>query len=167
MEEKGRHSPAEFTLFHLIHLNGYKCILTNVPLIGTSKLISDLLFYFLLFFTCLCVYMCVQIQSLQVEHSEQEQRIGDYEEELTRAREELLQLQEETRQLGDKVQSARDQLCPLEDAVKESHTQIAQVSELFICFCILSALTVPEVFFLLMNIHIIPCFFLKKSHVLQ
>ncbi len=107
--------------------------------------------------------MCVQIQSLQVEHSEQEQRIGDYEEELTRAREELLQLQEETRQLGDKVQSARDQLCPLEDAVKESHTQIAQVSELFICFCIVSALTVPEVFFLLMNIHIIPCFFLKKA----
>ncbi len=120
MEEKGRHSPAEFTLFHLVHLNGYKCILTNVPLKATSKLISDLLFYFLLFFTCLCVCMCVQIQSLQVEHSEQEQRIGDYEEELTRAREELLQLQEETRQLGDKVQSARDQLCPLEDAVKES-----------------------------------------------
>uniref|UniRef100_A0A8C1NSW0 Epidermal growth factor receptor pathway substrate 15 n=1 Tax=Cyprinus carpio TaxID=7962 RepID=A0A8C1NSW0_CYPCA len=75
------------------------------------------------------------IQSLQVEHSEQEQRIGDYEEELTRAREELLQLQEESRQLGEKVQSARDQLCPLEDAVKESHTQIARVSELFICFC--------------------------------
>uniref|UniRef100_A0A672KV90 Epidermal growth factor receptor substrate 15-like n=1 Tax=Sinocyclocheilus grahami TaxID=75366 RepID=A0A672KV90_SINGR len=66
------------------------------------------------------------IQSLQVEHSEQEQRIGDYEEELTRAREELLHLQEETRQLGEKVQSARAQLCPLEDAVKESHTQIAQ-----------------------------------------
>uniref|UniRef100_A0A8C2G0R7 Epidermal growth factor receptor pathway substrate 15 n=1 Tax=Cyprinus carpio TaxID=7962 RepID=A0A8C2G0R7_CYPCA len=83
------------------------------------------------------------IQSLQVEHSEQEQRIGDYEEELTRAREELLQLQEESRQLGEKVQSARDQLCPLEDAVKESHTQIARVSELFICFC--SAETVePE-----------------------
>uniref|UniRef100_A0A673FYQ5 Epidermal growth factor receptor substrate 15-like n=1 Tax=Sinocyclocheilus rhinocerous TaxID=307959 RepID=A0A673FYQ5_9TELE len=74
------------------------------------------------------------IQSLQVEHSEQEQRIGDYEEELSRAREELLQLQEETRQLGEKVQSARAQLCPLEDAVKESHTQIAQVSELFMFF---------------------------------
>lgn len=58
---------------------------------------------------------------------EQEQRISEYEEELTRAREELLYLQEETRQLGEKVQSARAQLCPLEDAVKESHTQIVQV----------------------------------------
>lgn len=77
------------------------------------------------------MHVCVQIQSLQVEHSEQEQRIGDYEEELSRAREELLHLQEETRQLGDKVQSARAQLCPLEDAVKESHSQIAQVSEVY------------------------------------
>uniref|UniRef100_A0A672K9D4 Epidermal growth factor receptor substrate 15-like n=1 Tax=Sinocyclocheilus grahami TaxID=75366 RepID=A0A672K9D4_SINGR len=58
------------------------------------------------------------IQSLQVEHSEQEQRISDYEEDLSRAREELLQLQEETRQLGEKVQSARAQLCPLEDEQK-------------------------------------------------
>uniref|UniRef100_A0AAR2KLR2 Epidermal growth factor receptor pathway substrate 15 n=1 Tax=Pygocentrus nattereri TaxID=42514 RepID=A0AAR2KLR2_PYGNA len=68
------------------------------------------------------------IQSLQVEHSEQEQRIGDYEDELVRAREELLRLQEETRSLGEKVRSARAQLCPLQDAVTESHTQIAQVS---------------------------------------
>uniref|UniRef100_A0AAR2J619 Epidermal growth factor receptor pathway substrate 15 n=1 Tax=Pygocentrus nattereri TaxID=42514 RepID=A0AAR2J619_PYGNA len=56
------------------------------------------------------------IQSLQVEHSEQEQRIGDYEDELVRAREELLRLQEETRSLGEKVRSARAQLCPLQDA---------------------------------------------------
>lgn len=68
-----------------------------------------------------------QIQSLQAEHSEQEQRIGDYEEELVRAREELLCLQEQTRTLGEKVSSARAQLCPLQDAVTESHTQIAQV----------------------------------------
>uniref|UniRef100_A0A9J8DB46 Epidermal growth factor receptor pathway substrate 15 n=1 Tax=Cyprinus carpio carpio TaxID=630221 RepID=A0A9J8DB46_CYPCA len=81
-----------------------------------------------------CSQQSQLIQSMQVEHSEQEQRIGDYEEELTRAREELLHLQEETRQLGEKVQSARAQLCPLEDAVKESHTQIAQVSELFYLF---------------------------------
>ncbi|XP_066499602.1 epidermal growth factor receptor substrate 15 isoform X2 [Hoplias malabaricus] len=69
------------------------------------------------------------IQSLQAEHSEQEQRIGDYEEELVRAREELLRLQEETRSLGEKVQSARAQLCPLQDAVTVSHTQIAQMQE--------------------------------------
>lgn len=68
-----------------------------------------------------------QIQSLHVEHSEQEQRIGDYEEELVRAREELLCLQEQTRTLGEKVHLARAQLCPLQDAVTESHTQIAQV----------------------------------------
>ncbi|XP_060737541.1 epidermal growth factor receptor substrate 15 isoform X2 [Tachysurus vachellii] len=66
------------------------------------------------------------IQSLQAEHSEQEQRIGDYEEELVRAREELLSLQEQSRTLGERVRSARDQLCPLQDAVTESHTQIAQ-----------------------------------------
>lgn len=115
---------------HLIHLNGYKCILTNVPLKATSKLIHSTFCSL----SPVSVCMCVQIQSLQAEHSEQEQRIGDYEEELTRAREELLQLQEETCQLEEKVQSARAQLCPLEDAVKESHTHIAQVSELFICF---------------------------------
>ncbi|KAM9475672.1 epidermal growth factor receptor substrate 15 isoform 6-T6 [Clarias gariepinus] len=67
------------------------------------------------------------IQSLQAEHSEQEQRIGDYEDELVRAREELLCLQEQTRTLGEKVHSARAQLCPLQDAVTESHTQIAQM----------------------------------------
>uniref|UniRef100_A0AAR2KG24 Epidermal growth factor receptor pathway substrate 15 n=1 Tax=Pygocentrus nattereri TaxID=42514 RepID=A0AAR2KG24_PYGNA len=72
------------------------------------------------------------IQSLQVEHSEQEQRIGDYEDELVRAREELLRLQEETRSLGEKVRSARAQLCPLQDAVTESHTQIAQAPQAFI-----------------------------------
>lgn len=76
------------------------------------------------------MYVCVrsvQIQSLQVEHNEQEQRIGDYEEELVRAREELLLLQEQAHSLEEKVSSARAQLCPLQDAVTESHTQIAQV----------------------------------------
>ncbi len=140
VEEKVRHSPAESTLFHY-----FKCILTSVPLKATSKLIHSTFCSF----SPVSVCMCVQIQSLQVEHSEQEQRIGDYEEELTRAREELLQLQEETRQLEENVQSARAQLCPLEDAVKESHTHIAQVSELFICFWIISASIVPEVFFLI------------------
>lgn len=80
-----------------------------------------------------------------MEHSEQEQRIGDYEEELTRAREELLRLQDETRNLGEKVESARAQLCPLEDAVKESHTQIAQVSEILFLFIVCYVTSAVEI----------------------
>lgn len=74
---------------------------------------------------CLC--LC-QISSLQSEHEEQEQRISQYEEELVQAREELLNLQEETRRLEEKVQAAQEQLTPLQESVRDSYTQVAQVS---------------------------------------
>uniref|UniRef100_A0A667WTL7 Epidermal growth factor receptor pathway substrate 15 n=1 Tax=Myripristis murdjan TaxID=586833 RepID=A0A667WTL7_9TELE len=68
------------------------------------------------------------ISSLQLEHEEQEQRISQYEEELVQAREELLNLQEETRRLEEKVQAAQEQLTPLQESVRDSYTQVAQVS---------------------------------------
>lgn len=69
-----------------------------------------------------------QISSLQSEHEEQEQRICQYEEELVQAREELLALQEESRKLQEKVQAAQEQLTPLQESVRDSFTQVAQVS---------------------------------------
>lgn len=68
-----------------------------------------------------------QISSLQMEHEDQEQRICHYEEELVQAREELLALQEESRRLQEKVQAAQEQLTPLQDSVRDSFTQVAQV----------------------------------------
>uniref|UniRef100_A0A4W5Q7A1 Epidermal growth factor receptor pathway substrate 15 n=1 Tax=Hucho hucho TaxID=62062 RepID=A0A4W5Q7A1_9TELE len=68
------------------------------------------------------------ISSLEVEHAEQEQRIEEYEEQLVQAREELLRLQEETQQLEEKVQAAREQLTPLQESVRDSFSQVSQVS---------------------------------------
>uniref|UniRef100_A0A8C7NIL2 Epidermal growth factor receptor pathway substrate 15 n=1 Tax=Oncorhynchus mykiss TaxID=8022 RepID=A0A8C7NIL2_ONCMY len=48
------------------------------------------------------------ILSLEAEHTAQEQRIEEYEEQLVQAREELLRLQEESQQLEEKVQAARE-----------------------------------------------------------
>lgn len=44
------------------------------------------------------------------------------------AREELLALQEESRKLQEKVQAAQEQLTPLKESVRDSFTQVAQVS---------------------------------------
>uniref|UniRef100_A0AAY4CK88 Epidermal growth factor receptor pathway substrate 15 n=1 Tax=Denticeps clupeoides TaxID=299321 RepID=A0AAY4CK88_9TELE len=63
------------------------------------------------------------IMSLQTQQVEQEQRIGEYEEELSRARLELQRLQEETQLLEQKVDEARARLSPLHQSVKESHSQ--------------------------------------------
>uniref|UniRef100_A0A8C7NIW8 Epidermal growth factor receptor pathway substrate 15 n=1 Tax=Oncorhynchus mykiss TaxID=8022 RepID=A0A8C7NIW8_ONCMY len=52
------------------------------------------------------------ILSLEAEHTAQEQRIEEYEEQLVQAREELLRLQEESQQLEEKVQAAREQFTP-------------------------------------------------------
>uniref|UniRef100_A0A671VE83 Epidermal growth factor receptor pathway substrate 15 n=1 Tax=Sparus aurata TaxID=8175 RepID=A0A671VE83_SPAAU len=68
------------------------------------------------------------ISSLTSEHEDQEQRICQYEEELVQAREELLALQEESRKLQEKVQAAQEQLTPLQESVRDSFTQVAQVS---------------------------------------
>uniref|UniRef100_A0A8C8BUN4 Epidermal growth factor receptor pathway substrate 15 n=1 Tax=Oncorhynchus tshawytscha TaxID=74940 RepID=A0A8C8BUN4_ONCTS len=68
------------------------------------------------------------ISSLEVEHAEQEQRIEEYEEQLVQAREELLRLQEETQHLEEKVQAAREQLTPLQESVRDSFSQVSQVS---------------------------------------
>uniref|UniRef100_A0AAY4CJ43 Epidermal growth factor receptor pathway substrate 15 n=1 Tax=Denticeps clupeoides TaxID=299321 RepID=A0AAY4CJ43_9TELE len=69
------------------------------------------------------------IMSLQTQQVEQEQRIGEYEEELSRARLELQRLQEETQLLEQKVDEARARLSPLHQSVKESHSQVTQVCQ--------------------------------------
>ncbi|KAJ7986625.1 hypothetical protein DPEC_G00341810 [Dallia pectoralis] len=69
------------------------------------------------------------ILSLQTEHTEQEQRIEEFEEQLVQAREELLRLQEETQQLEEKVQAAQEQLTPLQDSVRDSFSQVSQVQQ--------------------------------------
>ncbi|XP_021454866.2 epidermal growth factor receptor substrate 15 isoform X1 [Oncorhynchus mykiss] len=69
------------------------------------------------------------ILSLEAEHTAQEQRIEEYEEQLVQAREELLRLQEESQQLEEKVQAAREQFTPLQESVKDSFSQVSQVHQ--------------------------------------
>ena len=71
--------------------------------------------------------MC-ELLSLEAEHTAQEQRIEEYEEQLVQAREELLRLEEETQHLEEKVQAAREQLTPLQESVRDSFSQVSQVS---------------------------------------
>uniref|UniRef100_A0A4W5P9S3 Epidermal growth factor receptor pathway substrate 15 n=1 Tax=Hucho hucho TaxID=62062 RepID=A0A4W5P9S3_9TELE len=75
-----------------------------------------------------CSHENQMILSLEAEHTEQEQKMEEYEEQLVQAREELLRLQEESQQLEEKVQAAREQFTPLQESVKDSFSQVSQVS---------------------------------------
>ncbi|XP_048832079.1 epidermal growth factor receptor substrate 15 isoform X2 [Brienomyrus brachyistius] len=69
------------------------------------------------------------ILTLQTQHAEQEEKIGEYEAELERAREELRRLQDEAALMERKVESARARLSPLQDSVKDSYSEVSQAQQ--------------------------------------
>lgn len=75
----------------------------------------------------MCV--CVQLLSLQEEQEDLEQRVQEYDAELTRAKEELRRLQEQISSTRARVEEVHGRMGPLKHCIGETYTEITEVRD--------------------------------------